>query len=343
MTMGEAYKNGVLKSQILGYMIVRTHLFLTSSGVSEEHIRFRQHLPTEMAHYAADCWDAEVFCSLGWLECVGIADRSAFDLTQHAKAAKCDLQYKQVLDKPIEKEVLSLKKASGVNVMKYFKKDGKMVKEWIEQLPQCELEELAALKGPKTVEVDGKPFELTPDLLDFERKKEKISVNAFTPGVIEPSFGIDRIFTVILEHVYYVRPKEADNEDKQIRAVLGLPACTAPYKVAILPLDQRIARHEKYMTDITAFRAQLSSLGLSSTTDESGAAIGRRYSRNDELGVPFALTCDFTTLEDGTVTLRERDMMEQIRLPLKDTAELLRDLCALEITWKDAAAKYPKA
>lgn len=61
----------------------------------QEYIRFRQHLPTEMAHYACDCWDAEIFGSYGWLECVGIADRSAFDLTAHANAAKCDLQYKE--------------------------------------------------------------------------------------------------------------------------------------------------------------------------------------------------------------------------------------------------------
>jgi len=343
MTMGDAVKTGVIKSQIVGYMIVRTHLFLTISGVSEEHVRFRQHLPTEMAHYAKDCWDCEVFCSLGWLECVGIADRSAFDLNAHAKAAKCDLQYKQLLDKPIEQEVLVLKKACGVNVMKHFKKDGKMVKEWIDLLPQSELEELAALTGPKIVEVEGRPFELTPELLDFERKKEKISVSAFTPGVIEPSFGIDRIFTVILEHVYYVRPKDESNDDKQTRAVLGLPACTAPYKVAILPLDQRISRNEKYIEDIMAFRSQLSSLGLSSTSDESGAAIGRRYSRNDELGVPFALTYDFDSLEDGAVTLRERDLMDQIRLPLADTAELLRDLCAGEILWTDVAARYKQA
>ena len=64
--------------------------------ICQEYIRFRQHLPTEMAHYACDCWDAEIFGSYGWLECVGIADRSAFDLTAHANAAKCDLQYKEI-------------------------------------------------------------------------------------------------------------------------------------------------------------------------------------------------------------------------------------------------------
>merc|ERR1712113_1050885 len=120
-------------------MIVRTYDFLLSVGVSKEHVRFRQHLPTEMAHYAADCWDAEIFTSYGWLECVGIADRSAFDLNAHSKAAKCDLQYKEVLEKPVEKEVLAITKASGIAVMKAHKKDGKMVKEFVEAMSQDEL------------------------------------------------------------------------------------------------------------------------------------------------------------------------------------------------------------
>merc|ERR1719162_1100623 len=120
-------------------MIVRTYLFLVSVGVSAEHVRFRQHLPTEMAHYASDCWDAEIFTSYGWLECVGLADRSCFDLNAHAEATKSDLQYKMQLETPIEQEVLSITKACGITVMKAFKKDGKAVKEWIETLPQDQL------------------------------------------------------------------------------------------------------------------------------------------------------------------------------------------------------------
>ena len=65
-------------------------------------MRFRQHLPDEMAHYAADCWDAEIEMSQGWVECVGIADRSAYDLTCHAAATKTKLTAEAPLDKPIE-------------------------------------------------------------------------------------------------------------------------------------------------------------------------------------------------------------------------------------------------
>lgn len=70
----------------------RTYQFLTEAGISEEALRFRQHMSNEMAHYAKDCWDAEVLTSYGWIECVGHADRAAYDLNAHANDAKVSLQ-----------------------------------------------------------------------------------------------------------------------------------------------------------------------------------------------------------------------------------------------------------
>merc|ERR1719272_805073 len=105
MRMGDAVSQGVINNETLGYYMARTYLFLLDVGICKEHLRFRQHLPTEMAHYAADCWDAEIFTSYGWLECVGIADRSCFDLNAHADATGTDLNYKQQLETPIEVEV----------------------------------------------------------------------------------------------------------------------------------------------------------------------------------------------------------------------------------------------
>merc|ERR1712039_573893 len=105
-------------NETLGYFIVRTYLFLLSLGIKPEHCRFRQHLPTEMAHYAADCWDAEIETCYGWLECVGIADRACFDLSAHSEAAKTDLMYRETLETPVEVTVLSLTKAAGIAVMK---------------------------------------------------------------------------------------------------------------------------------------------------------------------------------------------------------------------------------
>merc|ERR1719235_2239112 len=136
VTIGEAVAKGTVNNETLGYFIVRTYLFLISVGCKADHIRFRQHLPTEMAHYAADCWDAEIETSIGWLECVGIADRACFDLNAHAEAAKVDLMFRETLDKPIEVEVTKLTKQAGIATMKAFKKTGKAVKEWLETLPE---------------------------------------------------------------------------------------------------------------------------------------------------------------------------------------------------------------
>lgn len=349
MSIGDAVANGVVDNETLGYYMMRTYMFLLSVGIKREHCRFRQHLPTEMAHYAKDCWDAEIFTSYGWLECVGIADRSCFDLNAHAGATKQDLAYKQKLETPIETEVLVLEKKSGITVMKAFKKDGKMVKEWIEALPQPELTSLAAeveANGSKEVEIDGKTFTLEKSQLTFEKKKEKTNVRAFTPGVIEPSFGIDRIMFSVLEHVYFARPKdkkaEEDPEDKQVRGVLSFSPAIAPYKLSILPLETRISRSDKYADLLGTLRSELSSLGLSYTIDESGVNIGRKYARIDELGVPFAVTMDHTTMEDDTVTLRSRDAMTQRRLPLEGLPFVIRDLVSDELTWSDICSKYPE-
>jgi glycyl-tRNA synthetase len=228
--------------------------------------------------------------------------------------------------------------------MKAFKKDGKMVKEWIEALPQ---EELAALdkettsSGKKEVEVDGRSFTILKEHLTFEKKMEKTTVRSFTPGVIEPSFGIDRIFFAVLEHTYFARPKEDSTEDKQIRGVFSFSPSISPYKISLLPLDQRISRDEQYLAKLTKLRKELGAFALSYTIDEGSATIGKRYSRNDELGIPYAATFDFTTLEDDAVTLRVRDAMEQLRIPLKELAATIRDLCSGKTSWEAAMAKYP--
>lgn len=77
MTIGQAVEQKVVDNETLGYFLVRVKLFLEKLGVRPEKLRFRQHLANEMAHYACDCWDAELLTSYGWIECVGCADRSA--------------------------------------------------------------------------------------------------------------------------------------------------------------------------------------------------------------------------------------------------------------------------
>uniref|UniRef100_A0A803NDL4 glycine--tRNA ligase n=1 Tax=Chenopodium quinoa TaxID=63459 RepID=A0A803NDL4_CHEQI len=84
MVLGEAVSKGTINNETLGYFIGRVYIFLTSLGIDKERFAGSvSNLANEMAHYAADCWDAEIECSYGWIECVGIADRSAYDLRAH--------------------------------------------------------------------------------------------------------------------------------------------------------------------------------------------------------------------------------------------------------------------
>lgn len=80
--------------------MARIQQYLVRIGILPDRLRFRQHMNNEMAHYACDCWDAEILTSYGWIECVGCADRSAYDLTQHTKATGVKLVAEKKLDEP---------------------------------------------------------------------------------------------------------------------------------------------------------------------------------------------------------------------------------------------------
>ena len=132
----------MIANETLGYFIARTYLFLVRAGCRAEHLRFRQHLPDEMAHYAADCWDAEIEMSLGRVECVGIADRSAYDLTCHSKATNVALTASAPLETPIKVEKYELSKKSLAAIGKEFKKDAKAVTTHLTSLDEAALKAL---------------------------------------------------------------------------------------------------------------------------------------------------------------------------------------------------------
>jgi len=182
--------------------------------------------------------------------------------------------------------------------------------------------------------------EFLPDQVAVELKKEKQTTTCFMPGVVEPSFGIDRIFFACIEHSYFARPKEAGEEAKQLRGVLSFPPSICPYKMTILPVDQRVTHDPVYVEMMKQIRGKVSSLGHSCTVDDSNATIGKRYARNDELGIPFACTVDFDSLKDNSVTLRERDSMAQVRMPAADLGTIVHDICWGRKTWADVQSKY---
>ena len=81
----------MIGNETVAYFMARSYKFLVKCGINPAAIRYRQHRSNEMAHYAADCWDAEVETSYGWIEVAGHADRSCFDLTRHAEKTKVEL------------------------------------------------------------------------------------------------------------------------------------------------------------------------------------------------------------------------------------------------------------
>lgn len=95
------FSKGIIANETLAYFMARIFLFLYMVGVKPDRCRFRQHMKNEMAHYACDCWDAECLTSYGWVECVGCADRSCFDLTQHARATGARLIAEKPLPQPV--------------------------------------------------------------------------------------------------------------------------------------------------------------------------------------------------------------------------------------------------
>lgn len=156
-TIGEAVREGMVDNETLGYFLARIHLFLYELGVDQNKVRFRQHMPNEMAHYAADCWDAELLTSYGWIECVGCADRSAYDLTVHMKKTGQPLLVRENLEVPRvweEWDVDVDKKWLGPR----FKKDAKKVEGAIANISQEERRKLASVLGRGErvmVEVEG--------------------------------------------------------------------------------------------------------------------------------------------------------------------------------------------
>ena len=136
---------------------------------------------------------------------------------------------------------------------------------------------------------------------------------SYTPYVLETSIGLDRMFLAVLSHSL----QEEQLEDGNSRTVLRLPAVLAPTQIAILPLVKKDG-----LPDLARDLVADLKWDYSTAYDEKDA-VGRRYRRQDALGTPYCVTADHQTLEDQTVTLRERDSMEQIRVAIKELPQLL--------------------
>ena len=205
-------------------------------GVKAEKLRLRPHAQEELAHYAKAATDVEYEYPFGWQELEGIANRTDFDLTQHAEFSGKDLSY-----------------------------------------------------------------------FDEETKER------YVPYVIEPAMGVDRcMFTLMLD----AYDEEEVRGEK--RVVLRFHPNVAPIQVAVLPLskNEQLLPMSREVEELLRphFRIEY---------DET-QSIGRRYRRHDEIGTPFAVTIDFDSLNDRAVTIRERDSMEQARVPIDNLVNELQ-------------------
>src|SRR6266571_877364 len=216
-------------------------------GLSEENLRLREHAADELAHYAKRTADIEYHFPIGWSELMGIANRTDFDLKQHAKFSGKTLTY-----------------------------------------------------------------------FDEERKEHVV------PYVVEPASGVDRALLAFLADAY------AEEEVRgEKRVVLRFHPELAPVKVAVLPL---LKKRDEIVKAAHAIRATLAREWR--VVYDDTAAIGRLYRRQDEVGTPYCVTVDVQTVGDndtgesgdGRVTIRDRDSMEQIRVPIDALTGVFHDL-----------------
>ncbi|BFZ54342.1 Glycine--tRNA ligase 1, mitochondrial [Savitreella phatthalungensis] len=339
-TIGEAVSSGMVDNETLGYYLARIYLFLEKIGIDPQRLRFRQHMDNEMAHYACDCWDAEIETTYGWIECVGCADRSAYDLTVHARKTGHPLIVREMLESPVvETRWITTvnKKVFGMQL----KRDAKPVEAYLANLSDAQKSQ-AASKGKlvlKTAEIPDvsadlitstPSLELPADLVSFAQKEVTVHTREYTPNVIEPSFGLGRILYALIEHSFWTRPEAVE------RGVLSFLPAVAPTKVLLVPLSN----NPELMARVPALSRKLRELEVSNKVDDSGAAIGRRYARNDEMGTPYGLTIDFVTVQDGSLTLRERDSTQQVRASESEILATIDALVRGRTTWPQVLAKF---
>lgn len=308
ITMQEAVEKGLVANQYVAYYLALTHHLLVTIGVNPGRLRFRQHLPDERAHYAEDCWDAEILSDrFGWVETVGIADRTDYDLKAHERQSGERFTVFIPYDTPRrERRVRVIANMGALGPR--FRGKAKAVADALAE----------AVPGPEgiTLKIDGEEVFISPDLYQVKEEEVEVPGVEITPHVIEPSYGIDRMIYAVLEHSY---AEEIVNDEE--RKVLRLPPRIAPIQVAVFPLMNRdglpgIAREIEASLKVQRIMAEY---------DDSGA-IGRRYRRQDEIGTPYAITVDYETPENGTVTLRDRDSMQQVRVRADAIPTLIHSL-----------------
>ena len=303
----EAVREGIIMHPCLGYWMAVAQSFMESLGIPRDEMFFEEKGPHERAHYSSQTFDQLVRVSRwGWVEVSGHSYRGDYDLSRHMKYSGADLTVFKPFDKPRVEERTVYIVDKGV-IGRLYKSRAREVFKLLESVPQEELER--AFREGRRLRVGE--FEIPHEAIRRVTRRVKITGKKYVPHVVEPSFGVERVLYVTFEHAYRVR---------EGRVILSLPRDIAPVQAAVLPLlekDEDLKR--KAMEVYHLLRME----GFYAVYDASGN-IGRRYARYDEIGVPAAVTIDYQTLEDDTVTVRDRDTWRQARVEIRRLSEALR-------------------
>ncbi|WP_336362437.1 glycine--tRNA ligase [Halalkalicoccus salilacus] len=326
-TVGAAVEEGVIASEWVAYYLGIAQEWYERIGVDTDRFRFRQHLPGERAHYASDCWDAEAELGGDWIEIAGFAYRGDYDLAKHAEHSGEEFTVFEQYDEPLHAE-----RATVDPDMSYLGPEfGGEAGEIAEALERLAERDRTAFEGETvSVDVEGEPYEIPTEKTGFSVEEVTEAGEHVTPHVVEPSFGVGRTLYTLLVHAY--REDEVDDEP---RTYLALDPEMAPTTVGVFPLMDRDGLGERARELLAALREA----GFEATYDDSGN-IGRRYRRQDEVGTPFCVTVDYESLESETVTVRERDSTEQVRVPIDELVAVLGGLRDGDRSFEAIAEEY---
>lgn len=307
VTPVEAYEEGIIVTPWLAYWMCVAQEFIEALGVPYSDTMFEEKAPHELAHYSKQTFDQLVRTRRwGWIEVSGHAYRHDYDLRRHMEYSGRDLYALRRLPQP-KRVVRERVRVDKKRIVELFGREASKVFRAVAKLGEEELLNLLKSSGGDSVVIDG--VRVPRSVFSIEKVEELIDVEKFVPHVAEPSFGLERLLYITLEHAY---------REEEGRVYLAFPPYIAPIQVAVFPLLSRSP-----LTDVARRIYRELSEEFDAVYDESGS-IGRRYARVDEIGVPLAVTVDYQSLEDGTVTVRDRDSRRQVRVPIARLREVVR-------------------
>jgi len=318
ITAEEALKRGYIKTEWQAFFMAWAKRFLRELGVPPENQRFIEKLEWERAHYSVQGYDQEVLLERwGWVEVSGHNYRTDYDLKRHMEHSGSDMRVFKQYEKPVIKEKILIKPIIA-EIGPEFKTEAKKIIKLLEEAKPEEIEESFKEKGYYML--NGK-YKIFPKHVEIIRETVEEKGRKFIPHVVEPSFGLDRLVYVALEYAYTTRNG---------RTVLSFPRDIAPIQVGVYPLVSKDGLPEK----AREIYQMLINEGFTAEYDESGS-IGRRYARADEIGTPLGITIDYQTLEDNTVTIRDRDSWRQVRTKIEKLPELLSKYFRYKISFEE--------